>query len=117
MNTGNDYSNLFTRVLVEKILISFSSVKCWNFLFSFSVLVTELTKYSSRLTKFIYRLIGAPPGINKYRPRREDDVFSWDLISRSIFSDKNLNPRRKIESHLKEGLDDVIREVSILSLI
>ncbi|XKL68382.1 hypothetical protein PGB90_003873 [Kerria lacca] len=56
-------------------------------------------------------LFGMQPDLNKYHPRNEDDVFTWDLISRSIYSNMNLNPRRKIEAYLREGLDDVIREV------
>ncbi|XP_065206859.1 chondroitin sulfate synthase 1-like [Planococcus citri] len=56
-------------------------------------------------------LFGLSPDLNKYKPRNEDDIFPWEMISRSLFSHANSNPRRKIESHLKEGLDDVIREV------
>lgn len=56
-------------------------------------------------------LLGKPPSLNKYRPRREADVLAWDFISRSLFSAGHANPRRRIESALREGLDDVVREV------
>ncbi|XP_050442213.1 chondroitin sulfate synthase 1-like [Adelges cooleyi] len=56
-------------------------------------------------------LLGWPPGLNKFRPRRIVDVIKWDFISKSWFSDTDSNPRRRIESYAKEGLDDVVREV------
>ncbi|XP_050520401.1 chondroitin sulfate synthase 1-like isoform X2 [Daktulosphaira vitifoliae] len=57
------------------------------------------------------KLLGLPPGLNKFRPRRVMDVIKWDFISKSWFSDTDSNPRRRIESFAKEGLDDVVREV------
>lgn len=56
-------------------------------------------------------LLGKPPGLNKSRPRREAEVLPWDFISRSLFSAGHANPRRRIESALREGMDDVVREV------
>ncbi|XP_075209798.1 chondroitin sulfate synthase [Lycorma delicatula] len=56
-------------------------------------------------------LLGLTPSLNKFHPHNEDDVLQWDFIARSVFSHTNLNPRRRIESPLREGLDDVIREV------
>lgn len=38
-------------------------------------------------------------------------MLAWDFISRSLFSVGHANPRRRIESALREGLDDVVREV------
>lgn len=57
--------------------------------------------------------LGLMPSLNKFHPRNEEDVLQWEFISRSLFSHTNLNPRRRIESALREGLDDVIREVTI----
>lgn len=54
---------------------------------------------------------GLPPGLNKYRARKAADVIKWDFISKAWFSDTDPNPRRRIDSYSKEGLDDVIREV------
>ncbi|XP_025196445.1 chondroitin sulfate synthase 1-like [Melanaphis sacchari] len=56
-------------------------------------------------------LLGLPPGLNKYRPRKVADVIKWDFISKAWFSDTDANPRRRIDSYTKEGLDDVVREV------
>nr|CAD7597218.1 unnamed protein product [Timema genevievae] len=52
-----------------------------------------------------------PPGLNKFHPRKAEDVLMWDFISRSIYSATNINPRRRMESPLKEGLEDVVGEV------
>jgi chondroitin sulfate synthase len=52
------------------------------------------------------------PGLNKFTPLSEGEVLTWDFISRSLYSASNTNPRRRIESPLKEGLDDVVREVT-----
>ncbi|KAJ9588123.1 hypothetical protein L9F63_018514 [Diploptera punctata] len=56
-------------------------------------------------------MLGLEPGLNKFIPQTEDQVLTWDFISRSLFSAGNTNPRRRIETPLKEGLDDVVREV------
>lgn len=56
-------------------------------------------------------LLGKQPSLNKFRPLREAEVLPWDFISRSLFSAGHGNPRRRVESALKEGLDDVVREV------
>ncbi|KAI5724833.1 hypothetical protein M8J77_007713 [Diaphorina citri] len=52
-------------------------------------------------------LLGKEPGLLK--PPLE--LIPWNFVSRSIYSPGNLNPRKKLESHIKEGLDDVIREL------
>ena len=36
----------------------------------------------------------------------------FDFISKSIYSINHSNPKRRLETPLKEALDDVIREVS-----
>jgi hypothetical protein len=56
---------------------------------------------------------GMEPGLNKFTPLSEGEVLTWDFISRSLYSASNTNPRRRIESPLKEGLDDVVREVNV----
>lgn len=40
-----------------------------------------------------------------------DDLIEWDFLAKSIYSTSHANPKRKMESSLREGLDDVIREV------
>ncbi|XP_014273128.1 chondroitin sulfate synthase 1 isoform X2 [Halyomorpha halys] len=54
---------------------------------------------------------GQPPGLTKYIPKTDKDLIPWDFIQRSLYSAFNANPRRRIDAPLKEGLDDVIREV------
>ncbi|XP_039291435.1 chondroitin sulfate synthase 1 isoform X1 [Nilaparvata lugens] len=56
-------------------------------------------------------MLGLKPSLHKFQPRVEQDVIEWDFIYRSLYSSSNLNPRRRMESALREGLDDVIREV------
>ncbi|XP_049837336.1 chondroitin sulfate synthase 1 [Schistocerca gregaria] len=56
-------------------------------------------------------MLGLNPSLHKFHPRREQDILKWDFISRSIYSDTNNNPRRRIETPLREGLEDVVREV------
>lgn len=51
--------------------------------------------------------------MNRYKPASLDDVITFDFISKSIYSATHSNPKRRIETPLKEALDDVIREVSI----
>ena len=46
-----------------------------------------------------------------FQPRLENDILKWEFISRSLFSDTNSNPRRRMENAFQEGMDDVIREV------
>jgi hypothetical protein len=60
--------------------------------------------------------VGLPPGLNKYRPRKVADVIKWDFISKAWYSDTDANPRRRIDSYTKEGLDDVVREVSTIHI-
>ncbi|XP_071450437.1 chondroitin sulfate synthase 1 [Hetaerina americana] len=55
--------------------------------------------------------LGLSPGMNQFKPQKEIEVICWDFISRSLFSDTNSNPRRRMEAALREGLDDVLREV------
>lgn len=57
--------------------------------------------------------IGINPDLNRYKPVRTDDIIEWDFIAKSIYSGTHTNPKRKIESALKEGIDDVIREVCV----
>ncbi|KAG8223078.1 hypothetical protein J437_LFUL002026 [Ladona fulva] len=54
---------------------------------------------------------GLLPGLNQFQPKKEEEVIKWDFISRSLYSDSNANPRRRMEAALREGLDDVLREV------
>lgn len=59
----------------------------------------------------VYFAAGLPPSLNKYKPREISNVIKWDFISKAWFSDTDANPRRRIDSYAKEGLNDVVREV------
>lgn len=54
---------------------------------------------------------GVPTGLNRYTPNSLENVQEWELILRSLFSHKDLNPRKRIGSTLREGLGDAVREV------
>ncbi|XP_066149870.1 chondroitin sulfate synthase 1 [Euwallacea fornicatus] len=56
-------------------------------------------------------LLGKPIGINRYRPTALRDVLEWELISKTLYTHRDLNPRKRIGSSLKEGLGDVTREL------
>lgn len=65
--------------------------------------------------KLIINFSGLETSLHKFHPHSEKDALKWDFISRSLYSDTNMNPRRRIETPLREGLDDVVREVLDLS--
>ncbi|GBP61743.1 Chondroitin sulfate synthase 1 [Eumeta japonica] len=56
-------------------------------------------------------VLGASLNLNRYRPESVEDILTWDFISKSIYSYTHSNPKRKIETPLKEAVDDVIREI------
>ncbi|XP_045513002.1 chondroitin sulfate synthase 1 [Pieris brassicae] len=56
-------------------------------------------------------ILGAPIDFNRYKPENVEDIIPFEFISKSIYSTSHSNPKRRIESPLKEALDDVIREV------
>ncbi|XP_041980482.1 chondroitin sulfate synthase 1 [Aricia agestis] len=57
------------------------------------------------------RILGAPIDFNRYKADTIEDIIPFDFISKSIYSVTHSNPKRRIETPLKEALDDVIREV------
>jgi chondroitin sulfate synthase len=56
-------------------------------------------------------LLGLPQSLTRQKPTTLDDVLDWEFISKSLYSYKDLNPRRRIGSSLKEGLGDVVRDI------
>ncbi|KAK0087704.1 hypothetical protein PV325_000275 [Microctonus aethiopoides] len=56
-------------------------------------------------------ILGVPAGLTSFKPRSAKEVIPWDFISRSEYSLANSNPRRRIHSDVKEGLEDITREV------
>lgn len=61
-------------------------------------------------------MIGLEPSLDKFKPKTENEILHWDFIQRSLYSTSNLNPRRRIETPYREGLEDVVREVSTIIL-
>ncbi|XP_058128004.1 chondroitin sulfate synthase 1 isoform X3 [Anopheles ziemanni] len=58
-----------------------------------------------------HNVLGATPDLNRHRPRALDELVEWDFIAKSLYSGMHPNPKRRIESSVKEGLNDVIREI------
>lgn len=49
--------------------------------------------------------------MNKCTPQVSSDIQYWNFIGRSLYSAEQANPKKKIESSFKEGMDDVVTEV------
>ncbi|XP_017893539.1 chondroitin sulfate synthase 1 [Ceratina calcarata] len=56
-------------------------------------------------------ILGVPAGLRSFEPTTGDEVIPWDFLSRSEYSLSDSNPRRRIHSDIKEGLEDITREV------
>ncbi|KAF7281659.1 hypothetical protein GWI33_004458 [Rhynchophorus ferrugineus] len=56
-------------------------------------------------------ILGIPVSIMRYQPSKIENVLEWELISKTLYSHRDLNPRRRIGSSIKEGLNDVTREI------
>ena len=56
-------------------------------------------------------ILGVPAGLRSFKPTTADEVIPWDFLSRSEYSLADSNPRRRIHSDIKEGLEDITREV------
>ncbi|CAL4095283.1 unnamed protein product, partial [Meganyctiphanes norvegica] len=55
--------------------------------------------------------LGEDATLQKWNPAIENEVLSWDFLSKAAFMLTDSNPRHKPTSGLKEGLEDVIRDV------
>lgn len=56
-------------------------------------------------------IVGITPDLNKFTPSSTADLLEWSFIARSLYACENANPKHKIDSALREGLEDVITEV------
>lgn len=56
-------------------------------------------------------LLSAKPHLNKAKSNTRDELLTWNYIARSLYSAEQSNPKKKLDSSLREGLDDVIVEV------
>jgi chondroitin sulfate synthase len=59
----------------------------------------------------VVALTGNNPNLNRFTPESLDDLIEWDFLSKSIYSASHANPKQRMESSLREGIDDVIREI------
>ncbi|SPP78862.1 chondroitin sulfate synthase 1 [Drosophila guanche] len=58
-----------------------------------------------------HNILGISPELNKFVPGSTDDLLDWSFIARSLYSASSANPKQKIDSSMREGLEDVITEV------
>lgn len=72
----------------------------------FSLTILKLSRFTD-----IFKIPGNNPNLNRHTPEDLDDLIEWDFLAKSIYSASHTNPKRKMESSLREGLDDVIREI------
>ncbi|KAL6435517.1 hypothetical protein ACFW04_005474 [Cataglyphis niger] len=56
-------------------------------------------------------ILGVPASLRSFKPTTSDEVIPWDFLSRLEYSLTDSNPRRRIHSDIKEGLEDITREV------
>lgn len=59
----------------------------------------------------LFLLAGISPELNKFVPESTADLLDWSFISRSLYTTGSANPKQKIDSAMREGLEDVITEV------
>uniref|UniRef100_A0A7G3ABK5 Hexosyltransferase n=1 Tax=Lutzomyia longipalpis TaxID=7200 RepID=A0A7G3ABK5_LUTLO len=58
-----------------------------------------------------HEILGRTPTLAKKYPNTGGDLLEWNFIAKHIYSAEHFNPKRKIESSIKEGLEDIIREI------
>ncbi|CAH0553195.1 unnamed protein product [Brassicogethes aeneus] len=79
------------------------------------ILVKNLPLYPSKRGNDEYlgdtNILGTPTSLNRYTPQNLQDVLVWELISKTLYSHKDANPKKRMGSSLKEGLGDVTREM------
>ncbi|XP_024879482.1 chondroitin sulfate synthase 1 [Temnothorax curvispinosus] len=56
-------------------------------------------------------ILGVPASLRSYKPAMSDEVIPWDFLLKLEYSLTDSNPRRRIHSDIKEGLEDITREV------
>ncbi|KAH0954878.1 hypothetical protein HN011_010547 [Eciton burchellii] len=56
-------------------------------------------------------MLGVPASLRSFKPATSDEVIPWDFLSKLEYSLIDSNPRRRIHSDVKEGLEDITREV------
>lgn len=77
----------------------------------FNNILEYILNMTFHFATLILYVIGVPLGLRTFKPTISDEVISWDFISKSEYSLADFNPRRRIHSDIKEGLEDITREV------
>ncbi|XP_019877807.1 chondroitin sulfate synthase 1 isoform X2 [Aethina tumida] len=80
-----------------------------------AILVRDLPLYPAKRGSDNYlgdtKILGTPITINRYTPHDLQNVLEWELISKALYSHRDLSPKKRIGSSMKEGLNDVTREI------
>ncbi|XP_014213411.2 chondroitin sulfate synthase 1 [Copidosoma floridanum] len=74
----------------------------------------ELQRDIERMDRFLQSESGSAKGVSDEKKESDRQSYGsshWDFISRSEFRVSDANPRRRIHGDVREGLDDIIREV------
>ncbi|CAH1796566.1 unnamed protein product [Owenia fusiformis] len=54
---------------------------------------------------------GMPPSLMKYRATNQHDILPWEFLSKAVYSDRDVNPKRGLEAPLKNGLEGIMMQV------
>lgn len=58
-----------------------------------------------------HSVLSKEPNLKKHEPQHASELQPWNFIGRSFYSGDQSNPKRKLDSAFREGLEDVITEV------
>lgn len=56
-------------------------------------------------------ILGINPSMIKFKPTNRSEIQDWDFIVKSIYSANHVNPKRRIDSSMREALQYVISEI------
>lgn len=58
-----------------------------------------------------HSILGINPDLNKFVPTKTSEIPNWTFVARSLYSTDNANPKRKMDSATREGLEEAINEI------
>ncbi|OAD61078.1 Chondroitin sulfate synthase 1, partial [Eufriesea mexicana] len=102
----NLHRDIYT--MAKQLRISVENLK--NFEIADGVPLFPVSPYSKEYPGDT-EILGVSAGLRSFTPTTSDEVIHWDFLSRSEYSLGDSNPRRRIHSDIKEGLEDITREV------
>lgn len=56
-------------------------------------------------------VLGQSPKLKKYDADNLEELADWNYIAKNFYSAHHSNPKHRVETALREGLEDVIREI------